>query len=170
MEKTGCPLCPVTAVTAYMVQRGTGRGPFFQFAPMTKATFTDRVRAEAGLCYNHFAGHSFRIGAATAAANAGQDSTIRTLGRWNSSAFLSYIATSREQLAPSLGSLPNHWYHSMAIKLTVYWHMLYVLIGYSPHVKHLDRATPTGWGWRTRQFSPGPVAPTPNKYRACNYR
>ena len=105
--KTGCPLCPVTAVTAYMVQRGTGGGPFFQFAngaPLTKARFTDRVRAvlqEAGLPYNHFAGHSFRIGAATAAANAGlEDSTIRTLGRWNSSAFRSYIRTSREQLAP----------------------------------------------------------------------
>ena len=61
---------------------------FFQFAngaPLTKARFTDRVRAvlqEAGLPYNHFAGHSFRIGVATAGL---EDSAIRTLGRWNSS-------------------------------------------------------------------------------------
>ena len=104
--KTGCPLCPVAGVTAYMVQRGTGEGPFFQFAdrtPLTKARFTEQIRAilgDAGLPYSHFAGHSFRIGAATAAANAGlEDSTIRTLGRWNSNAFLSYIRTPREQLA-----------------------------------------------------------------------
>ena len=102
----------MAAVTTYMVQRGIGGGgggggPFFRFAngaPLTKVRFTDRVRAilqDAGLPYNHFAGHSFRIGAATAAANAGlEDSTIRTLGRWHSSAFLTYIRTPREQLAP----------------------------------------------------------------------
>ena len=105
--RTGCPLCPVAAVTAYMVQRGPSGGPFFRFAdgaPLTKARFTERVREilqDAGLPYNHFAGHSFRIGAATAAANAGfEDSVIRTLGRWNSSAFQSYIRTPREHLAP----------------------------------------------------------------------
>ena len=65
--KTECPICPVAAVTAYMVRRGNGSGPFFQFAsgtPLTKAKFTDRIRAilqEVGLPYNHFAGHSFRI-------------------------------------------------------------------------------------------------------------
>lgn len=105
--KTGCPICPVAAVTVYMVRRGNNRGPFFQFAngtPLTKAKFTDQIRAilqEVGLPYNHFAGHSFRIGAATAAACAGlEDSTIRALGKWNSNAFLLYIRTPREQLAP----------------------------------------------------------------------
>ena len=71
--RTGCPLCPVAAGTAYMVQRGAGRGLFFRFAdgsPLTKARFTDRIREilqETGLPQNLFAGHSFRIGAATAA-------------------------------------------------------------------------------------------------------
>ena len=99
MGKTGCPLCPVAGVTAYMVQRGTGEGPFFQSfrTPLTKVRFTDQIRAilrDVGLPYKHLAGHRFRIGAATAAANAGlKDSTICTLGRWNSNAFLLYIRT-----------------------------------------------------------------------------
>ena len=104
--RTGCSLCPVAAVSRYMVSRGGEGGPFFLFTdgtPLTKARFTDKVRTllqDAGLPYNHFAGHSFCIGAATAAAAAGlEDSTIRALGRWNSDAFLSYIRTPREQLA-----------------------------------------------------------------------
>ena len=104
--KTGCPLCPVEAVIAYMTARGNQPGPFFQLhngTPLTKAMFTKRIRLalqELGLPYSVFAGHSFCIGAATAAAKAGvEDSTIRALGRWNSDAFLSYVRTPREQLA-----------------------------------------------------------------------
>lgn len=104
--KTGCPLCPVIGVVAYMAARGNQTGPFFQLqngTPLTKAHFTTRIRSalqELGLPYNDFAGHSFRIGAATAAAKAGmEDSTIRAMGRWNSSAFLTYVRTPREQLA-----------------------------------------------------------------------
>ena len=71
--------------------------------PLTKSCFTSRIRAglqAVGLPESDFAGHSFHIGAATAAAHARiEDSTIRTLGRWNSSAFLIFICTPREQLA-----------------------------------------------------------------------
>ena len=45
--RTECSLCPVAAVAAYMVQRGDGRGAFFQFTngtPLTKAKFTARIR------------------------------------------------------------------------------------------------------------------------------
>lgn len=104
--RTNDPLCPVVAVLSYMAQRGSADGPFFIKAngtPLVKAYFVSTVRdalQAVGLPYQQFAGHSFRIGAATTAAKAGlEDSTICTLGRWNSAAFLSYIRTPREQLA-----------------------------------------------------------------------
>ncbi len=106
LGKTGGTLCPVAGVMAYMVIRGNGDGPFFVFkdgSPLTNPKFTERVRdglQRAGLPYLNFAGHSFRIGAATAAAKAGiEDSTIQILGRWSSAAFLSYLCTPRKRLA-----------------------------------------------------------------------
>ena len=81
--------------------------------PLTKARFVDAVRsalATAGLNPKDYAGHSFRIGAATTAHSRGlNDSTIQTLGRWSSSAYLVYIKTPKEQLAvfSSILSPPN---------------------------------------------------------------
>ena len=45
--------------------------------------------ARAGIPTSGYFSHSFRIGAATSAAEA--DSTIQALGRWTSSAFMTYI-------------------------------------------------------------------------------
>jgi len=104
--KTGCILCPLAACLQYMAARGTEPGPFFLYKngqPLTKSTFTARIRQALqaiGLPQENFAGHSFRIGAATSAAQAGiEDSVIRKMGRWSSSAFLAYIRTPREHLA-----------------------------------------------------------------------
>ena len=104
--RTRCELCPVAAVLSYLAVRGSSQGPIFidsRQQPLTKAKFVARIRnilAEAGYPSHQFAGHSFRIGAATAAAQAGiEDSTIQALGRWHSSAFLTYIRTPRDRLA-----------------------------------------------------------------------
>jgi len=89
-----------------MASRGPEPGPFFKFkddTPLTKAKFSSSIREallRIGLPYMNFAGQSFRIGAATAAAKVGlEDSTIRKLGRWSSAAFMTYIRTSQDKLA-----------------------------------------------------------------------
>lgn len=99
-------LCPVEAFTQYVIRRGSSAGCFFIFSnqePLTKTRFVAKVREAlqaVGLPCDKFAGHSFRIGAATTAAKVGvEDSVIRMLGRWNSAAFLSYVRTPREQLS-----------------------------------------------------------------------
>ena len=85
---TGGPLCPVAAVLSYMVARGNSSGPLFTWEDnrfLTRDHFVRGVRAalsEAGYVAKDYAGHSFRIGAATTAAEHGvQDLLIKTLGR-----------------------------------------------------------------------------------------
>ena len=106
LGRTGSLLCPVAALLGFMAVRGDGPGSFFldsERRPITKAWFTSEVRQilnSIGLPQHQYAGHSFRIGAATTAALAGiEDSTIQTLGRWHSAAFLQYIRMPKEQLA-----------------------------------------------------------------------
>jgi len=99
-------LCPVEAMLAYLAVRGSAPGFLFKFADghlLTKEHFTKEVREALlakGVKAELYAGHSFRIGAATTAAKHGIcDSTIKMLGRWESSAYLLYIRTPRDQLA-----------------------------------------------------------------------
>ena len=113
--KSDCLLCLVGAGVDYMSSRGANPGPFFKFAngqPLTKSKFTQYVQETLqalGLPHNEFTGHSSRIRAATAAAQAGiEDSVIHTMGRWNSSAFLAYIRTPPTELAQFTRLLTAH--------------------------------------------------------------
>ena len=103
---TGGDICPVAAVLDYMVRRGPGVGPFFTFLDgsfLAQDRFVRAVREalqSAGVDSSSYAGHSFRIGAATTVARQGvPDSTIKMLGRWESSAYILYNRTPREALA-----------------------------------------------------------------------
>ena len=55
--------------------------------------------SEAGYVAKDYAGRSYWIGAATTTAERGiQDSLIKTMGRWESSAYTRYVRTSPEVL------------------------------------------------------------------------
>ena len=104
--RTDNDLCPVAALLHFISIRGTAEGPLFRFQNgkfLTKSNFIPHIRralSTLGYDSHHYAGHSFRIGAASTAAKANlEDSMIRTLGRWESDAFLSYIRTPASQLA-----------------------------------------------------------------------
>ena len=99
-------LCPVSALLSYLALRGNSPGPLFHWqnkTPLSKPKFVDHVRQallSANLPAHLYAGHSFRIGAATTAAAAGiEDSTIQTLGRWKSSSYLLYIRLNPSHMA-----------------------------------------------------------------------
>ena len=104
--RTDNELCPVAAMLAFLAKRGQQEGMLFRFKDgklLTQERFVSRVRSvltTAGIDCKPYSGHSFRIGAATAAGRKGLPPvTIQTLGRWESSAYLLYIRMSREELA-----------------------------------------------------------------------
>ena len=106
LGKTGDDLCPVAAISAFLAIRGSSAGPFFRLpgsVPLTKDSFTTRVQsALSALGYNSslYASHSFRIGAATTAAERGiEDSIIKALGRWKSDTYQAYVKIPRASLA-----------------------------------------------------------------------
>ncbi len=105
LGRTGSDLCPVRAMLNYLCARGSSQGPLFVFADgklLSRSRFVDRLRTglrEAGIDPTVYCSHSFRIGAATTAAKKGvEDCIIKTLGRWESSAYLQYVRLSRDQL------------------------------------------------------------------------
>lgn len=109
LGKIGNDICPVAAVTAYLAARGRAPGPFFHFrsgAPLSRELLVKRVRQaleQVGMDVTHYSEHSFRIGAATTAASVGvEDSMIKTLGRWRSTAYQVYLKIPRDSLAEVL--------------------------------------------------------------------
>ena len=86
-KTTDC-LCPVAALLSYIAVKGYGKGLLSIFSDgrfLTRDRFIAEVREAmclAGLNYNDYSGHSFRIGATTTAAQKGiSDSTIKMLAR-----------------------------------------------------------------------------------------
>ena len=105
--RTRGELCPVAAIFGYMVT-----GPFFRFRDgrgLTREQFMSATRsalAAAGFKAEHYAGHSFRIEAATTAAQIGiQDSLIKTLVHWESAAYTIYTRTPPEVLQGVAGRM-----------------------------------------------------------------
>ena len=106
LGKTDSQLCPVDALLPYMAVRGNQEGPLFIMADGRRLTCQlfsdslDNILASLRLDSGEYNTHSFRIGAATSASEAGiPDSTIMMLGRWQSNAYQRYIKTTPEKLA-----------------------------------------------------------------------
>ena len=106
LGSTNADLCPVAALLDFLAVRGSSPGPLFQLEngnPLRRKEFASQVQQALsssgldGLCFNS---HSFRIGAATTASAAGlPETTIKLMGRWQSSAFQAYIRPQPEELA-----------------------------------------------------------------------
>ena len=101
-------ICPVRALKTYLSRTSTDHaGPLFCYSngtPLSRSQFTKELRAllaqGAGINIADYAGHSFRIGAATKAASKGLPHwLIQTLGRWSSDCYLRYIRTPAYVLA-----------------------------------------------------------------------
>ncbi|XP_067323426.1 integrase/recombinase xerD homolog isoform X2 [Anolis sagrei] len=91
-------LCPIRAMTTYVGHRGNKPGPLFihgDGAPLTKYQFwtvTSKALEALGIKGQKFGTHSFRIGAASAAAAIGYDAAkIKALGRWKSGTYRTYV-------------------------------------------------------------------------------
>ena len=94
---------------------GNSPGPLFQWQDgtyLTRDNFVHSVHEAlslAGYPPEKFAGHNFRIGAATTAARCGiPESLIQTLGRWHSLAYIRYIRTSPDTLKQVSPTLLSH--------------------------------------------------------------
>ena len=94
------PFCLVQGLINYCQLRGVQPGLLFyhqNLEPITVYQFNtelSRCLTFCGLDTKKYKGHSFRIGAASHAADKGfSDSHIRTLDRWKSDAFKSYICS-----------------------------------------------------------------------------
>ncbi|XP_033001330.1 integrase/recombinase xerD homolog [Lacerta agilis] len=90
--------CPVKDTKRFLDLRPPGSGPLLVHedgSRLARQQFTRVMRMAIGACglpAKEFAAHSFRIGAATAAFHWGLSTdSIKTLGRWSSNAFKSYI-------------------------------------------------------------------------------
>ena len=106
--KTNSPLCPISAMVAYLNSRPSSldSGPIFVYVSAASLTWEKLTRetrlliSKGGLDSSEFTGHSFRIGAATTAASANLPPwLIKVLGRWSSDCFERYIKTPPSVLA-----------------------------------------------------------------------
>ena len=93
-------ICPLNALLAYLAIRPMSPGPLCVHAngsPVTRSSLVSAVYAAlsgAGMALFHYICHSFRIGAATSATQAGlPNPLIQTRGCWRSAAFQWYTRT-----------------------------------------------------------------------------
>ena len=115
LGKTDQDICPVRAISLYLAIRGGTPGPLFMLEDgrlLTRQIFSsaiDTILSEASLDKGSFNTHSFRIGAATSAIDAGiPEAQVKMLGRWRSDAYQRYVKTPPSELAQLSKRLATH--------------------------------------------------------------
>ena len=99
------PTCALSAMLAYPHLRGSAPGPLFRWRaglPLTARDVNTHLRSilAGASIQGRYSSHSFRIGAATAAAAVGiPDHLIKVMGRWSTSAYQRYIRPSSATMA-----------------------------------------------------------------------
>ena len=106
LGKTDKEICPVNAILPYLAIRGANPGPLFIMqdgSHLTRQRFVSLITNAlqlAGIDDKRYTTHSFRIGAATTAKDAGiSDVHVKMLGRWKSNAYQLYVRTPSDKLA-----------------------------------------------------------------------
>ena len=109
LGRTSHQVCPVKALIFYL-DRCEGRpGPLFILPTnqlLTRVTFSEALSTifqKLNMYPHNFNTHSFRIGAATSAKQAGiSNSHLKALGRWRSNTYLKYVHMSPQTSYPSI--------------------------------------------------------------------
>jgi len=103
---TNHPVWPVSGILPYLALRDNQPGPLFLtkegqgLTRQTLSTSLDAVLTKLNLQQSRYNTHSFRIGAATSAAQADiPDRCIKILGHWKSNAYQQYIHVQPQELA-----------------------------------------------------------------------
>ena len=109
-------LCAVTALDALVAATGRMEGPLFRLqsgVTLGRPRLTALIRelaAHSGVATTHYSSHSFRIGAALAAAAAGlPEWRIQALGRWSTDCYRRYVRlaeTESDTVAAALARAP----------------------------------------------------------------
>jgi len=120
---TNHPVCPVSGILPYLALRDNQSGPLFLtkegqgLTHQTLSTSLDAVLTKLNLQQSRYNTHSFRIGAATSAAQADiPDRCIKILGSWKSDAYQQYIHVQPQELA--IAFLNNWSHHHVDHKVT----------------------------------------------------
>ena len=109
-------LCAVTALDALLAGSTTQNGPIFRFQSGTVLTrhrlnhLIQDLAAQSGVEPGRYSSHSFRIGAASAAAAAGvPERKIQALGRWSSDCYKRYVrlpSSETDTVAGTIARMP----------------------------------------------------------------
>lgn len=119
--KTNTNVCPVSAIHKYLdlKARAFSRvpNPFFvtkEGSVLTRSYFVDKLKfllCKLGYNPENYNGHSFRIGAATTAQEARiEDHVIKTLGRWSSNCYTTYIHKSSNVIQQAQKQLASTYF------------------------------------------------------------